>query len=485
MLRRQADRVGVERRIALGLGGQRVQARAEVAVGAVGLDQRRGGLHGLEDRLVGDAVGGGGRGRGRGGGRRRRRGRRSQLDPERREDPVVEAVLALQVGLDDGQEAARLGPLDDPVVVGRGHRHDLLGADHVADVLKPDRVADRAGSDDRALADHQPRHRGDRAQAARVGERDVGAGQVVGAQRVRARLVDEPVVGVLERGEAHPPGVADDRDHQRARAVLLLDVDGDAEVDLPVVDAVRLAVDVGEVVGHHRHVAVGAERDRVGDQMGEGDALAGVLELAPAAVHRRHGQRAERGRGRDRPALVHVAGEHPGAAAQRLGLAAGRGRGGRRGRGDAVAVGAARTSAFVIRPPGPLPVTEPRSIPSAAATRAATGEILASSGSGAAGAAVDAPLPASVAGSASRAGAAAAAPLRRRGHAGDDLADGDRGAGLDQHLGDRAGRGRGQLDVDLVGRDLGHGLAVLRRRRPRRRATPAACPRSPTRPRWA
>ena len=39
------------------------------------------------------------------------------------------------------------------------------------------------------------------------------------------------------------------------RAVLLLDVDGDAEVDLAVVDAVRLAVVVVEVVGHHRHVA--------------------------------------------------------------------------------------------------------------------------------------------------------------------------------------------------------------------------------------
>ena len=28
-------------------------------------------------------------------------------------------------------------------------------------------------------------------------------------------------------------GVADDRHHQRARAVLLLDVDGDAEIDAP------------------------------------------------------------------------------------------------------------------------------------------------------------------------------------------------------------------------------------------------------------
>jgi hypothetical protein len=43
---------------------------------------------------------------------------------------------------------------------------------------------------------------------------------------------------------------------------------------------------------------------------------------------------------------------------------------------------ASSTSAFVIRPPGPVPVIAARSMPSAAATRAATGETFASSGSG-------------------------------------------------------------------------------------------------------
>ena len=38
----------------------------------------------------------------------------------------------------------------------------------------------------------------------------------------------------------------------------------------PSAHAVRLAVDLGEVVGHHRHV-LGRARDRVGDQVGEGD----------------------------------------------------------------------------------------------------------------------------------------------------------------------------------------------------------------------
>ena len=231
-------------------------------------------------------------------------------------------------------------------------------------------------------------------------------------RRVRARLVDERVERGLEVAEVLAPGVADDRDHQRAAAVLLLDVDGDAEVHPVVVDAVRLAVDVGEVVGHHRRVVLRGEGDGVGDQVRERDPLAGVLELLAAAVHRRDGDRAERGRGRDRPALVHVAGEHPRAAAERLGRAAGRaaatGRlGGRRAPPPLVAV--ASTSAFVMRPPGPEPRTPARSMPSAAAMRAATGEIFASAGSGR-GRRAASPSPAASAG---RPGRRASRPTRR------------------------------------------------------------------------
>ena len=52
-------------------------------------------------------------------------GDRRRLDPEVGGDRLVEAVLALQQLLDPAQEGARLGALDDPVVVGRGHRHHL------------------------------------------------------------------------------------------------------------------------------------------------------------------------------------------------------------------------------------------------------------------------------------------------------------------------------------------------------------------------
>ena len=118
--------------------------------------------------------------------------------PSAAKTPLVEAVVALQVLLDDLQEPAGLRALDDAVVVGRGHRHDLLGADRGADRAEADGVGDRARGDDRALAGHEPRDGGDRADAARVGQRDVGPDEVVGAQRVRAGLVDELVEGGLE-----------------------------------------------------------------------------------------------------------------------------------------------------------------------------------------------------------------------------------------------------------------------------------------------
>ena len=136
-LRRQAERLGVERRVALGLGAERVELRGEVAVRAVRLEQRGRGLDGLQQLLVDLRRRGGGRRRrgsraaaaaAAGAGRRGRRRRASRR--ARAKTPLVEAVLALQVGLDDLQEPARLGALDDAVVVGRGHRHDLLGADH-------------------------------------------------------------------------------------------------------------------------------------------------------------------------------------------------------------------------------------------------------------------------------------------------------------------------------------------------------------------
>ena len=147
-----------------------------------------------------------------------------------------------------------------------------------------------------------------------------------------------------------PAGVADDRHHQRAPAVLLLDVDGDAEVDRAVVDHVRLAVDLGEVARHHRHLLRRRAGDRVGDQVREGDLVAGLLELLAAGVERRDGDRAERGRGRDGARLVHVAGEHRRRALEQRGAG---GLGGRGGGRPFAPLAAASTSSLPMRPSGP------------------------------------------------------------------------------------------------------------------------------------
>ncbi len=52
----QVERVRVERRVALRWGAERVEVRGEVAVGAVSLEQRGRGLHGLQHQLVGAAT---------------------------------------------------------------------------------------------------------------------------------------------------------------------------------------------------------------------------------------------------------------------------------------------------------------------------------------------------------------------------------------------------------------------------------------------
>ncbi len=66
-LRRQVEVLRLDRRVALGLAAERVEAGGEVAVGAVALEQRGGGLHGLQQLLVGLGGGDGGLG-GAGGG---------------------------------------------------------------------------------------------------------------------------------------------------------------------------------------------------------------------------------------------------------------------------------------------------------------------------------------------------------------------------------------------------------------------------------
>ncbi len=344
------------------------------------------------------------------------------------------------------------------MVVRRRHRHHLLGADRGADGPEAGRVADRAGGDDRALPVHQARHGRDRPDAAGVGERDVGALEVVRGQLVVARLRDQHAERVEELREREAAGVLDHRHHQRAAAALLLDVHGDAEVHRAVVDHVRLAVDLGEVRRHDRHLLGRRARDRVRDQVREGDLLAGALELLAVAVERGDGEGAERGRGRDLPRLVHVAGEHRARALEQGLLAAGRSRGG------AWPARRRRSTRTRARRPcrcgrsGRCPVTLLRSTPCAAATRCATGVTFRPSGVSIVSVSASPAGRTSVA-SGFGAALAGAAPLPDL-HARDDLADGHGVAGLGEQLRDRAGSWRGDLGVHLVGGDLDERLVL-------------------------
>ena len=330
---------GLERGVADRLGSERVEARGEVAVHALCLHQRGGRLDRLEQRRVHTGFsrrGGGGRNRLRGRDRRRSwRALGARGHAHGREDGVVEAVLALQQLVDAAQERAGLRTLDDAVVVGRGHRHDLLDAElgqpSRVDRGESGRVADGARGHDRALAGHQPRHARDGADAAGVRERDVGALVGVGLKRVVARAHHQLVVARHEVGEAELARVAQNRHHERARAVLALHVHGEPEADAPGGHALRLPVLLGVGVAHHGHVA-GGLHDRPGDQVRERQLLAGRLQLLATAVERVHRHGAEaRGRG-DRAALVHELHERGRGAADGLDVGAGR----CRGRGAAI-----------------------------------------------------------------------------------------------------------------------------------------------------
>ena len=216
-------------------------------------------------------------------------------------------------------------------------------------------VVDAADADDDALAGHQPRHALHRADRARVGERDVGALEVVDGELVGLDLADDLLVGGEELGEVHLAGVLDDRYDQRPRAVTLVDVDREAHVDGVVDDEARLAVGaLRGAVPHRRHRIGDRSHDGVADDVGEADlahAGAGAVAVDHVAVDLEQLGRdvAEAGGRRHGETALHVGGDRrrstlewieapsaPGSTAvcggrRRRWLAAGEGSGGGRG----------------------------------------------------------------------------------------------------------------------------------------------------------
>ena len=190
------------------------------------------------------------------------------------EDALVEAVAARQLGVDQAQETARRRALDDAVIVGGGEVHRLADAQGRqalgGDAAELRRVVGGAHANDEALADHQARHRGGRAQRAGVGQRDGGALEVGGRQRGRAGAGDQVLVGVDELREGQGVGVVDDGNLQGVVPLRVGHVDGQAEAD------VRELFD-GRLGALHRvaHVQVGHFAQRldqgVADEVREGD----------------------------------------------------------------------------------------------------------------------------------------------------------------------------------------------------------------------
>ena len=250
---------------------------------------------------------------------------------------MVEVVRAEEQLVDPLQEQARLGALDDAVVVGGADRDDLRHAevgqrDRVGG-LALGRVVERPHADDDALAGHQPRHGLDGADRAGVGEGDRGPAEVVGGELVGPDLADQVLVGAPEGPEVERVGVADDRDHERAAAVALLDVDGEAQADVLVAHDPGLALGVVHVARVHDRHGVGDRPDHgVADEVGEADLpAAGAAEVAvddpPVDLEQLGRHQAEAGGGGDLEAGLHVA-DDPGRGPPD-GLALGR-RGGRR-----------------------------------------------------------------------------------------------------------------------------------------------------------
>ena len=230
------------------------------------------------------------------------------------------------------------------MVVSRGRRHHLRDAERLDLVgwrVRPlDRVRERPAGDDRPLARQQAGDRGDRPDAARVGQGDVRALEVVSGELVLARLGDQLLVVGVKAAEVEAVGALDARHHQAALP-LALDVDGNPEVDRARLDDERLVVSLLEVARHHRPVLRRLD-DRPGDQVREADLHPALgedpVERLALGVERVDRERPERGRGRYLPAVVHRLGERGRGAAQSLGLAVRRRclRDGSRGRAVAV-----------------------------------------------------------------------------------------------------------------------------------------------------
>ena len=184
------------------------------------------------------------------------------------------------------------------------------------------RVSDRAGGHDRPLAGHQPRHRGHGADAAGVGQRDLGALVGVGRQLVVARADHGLVVGGHEGSRSSAwrrrgsPGTTSERlpslrCMSTARPRLI--APGVTRWGLPSTSVKELAI-----TGMSRAACTIAQAIRWVNESLRPAALSAARRSARVSTS----SVAEAGGRRDRPALVHEADERGRGAADGLRLGA-------------------------------------------------------------------------------------------------------------------------------------------------------------------
>ncbi len=203
------------------------------------------------------------------------------------------------------------------MVVGRGQHHRLRDAELAQPLGRGvgplGGVGDCPGGDDRALPAEQPRHRGDSAEPTRVGQRDVGALEVVRGQLALPRLRDQLLVVAVEGGEVEPLRPLDRRHHQAVRPILALDINRDPQVDRVPLDRKRLPILALEHPSHN-WMRLSRLHDRPGDQMSKGNLHPPLfkrrVKSLPLRIQRVHRNRPERSSRRHLPALVHSLSQH-------------------------------------------------------------------------------------------------------------------------------------------------------------------------------
>src|SRR5207302_11420485 len=146
-------------------------------------------------------------------------------------------------------------------------------------------------------------------------------GAVVGSELVAAGAPDDVLVRRPEPGEVERLRGTDVRYDELAGAVVLVQVDREAEVDVLVVHDGRLAVDLGERAVHRRHLVHRADQ-READEMGERDLAAAaapqmVVDDRAVVDQQLRRDRADAGRRRYGEARLHVGDDPRGRALQR------------------------------------------------------------------------------------------------------------------------------------------------------------------------